>query len=284
MANQGKKTTTTRYRAELMLLAATFFWGWTFPVVREAVATLPVFVFLFWRFLLATVMMMLIVRRLPPLSSWRFGSGLGVLLFFIFAFQTWGLLYTSSANSAFITGLNVVWVFLLQPGSWRRFWREAGLAVGGLWLLTRPDAEINIGDWLTLVCSLFVALHILLLDRLSQNESSSEMAIIQFAFVTLASLVMAIFLGDSLTVDWGDGHIVFALLLTAGGATVFSFWAQTHFQRYTTPMRAGLIFICEPVFAAIFSAGFYGELIPLAALPGAAMMLVAMILAIMRQK
>lgn len=284
MNSHGKKTTTSRFRAEMMLVAATFFWGWTFPVVREAVADAPVFAFLALRFALAACLMTVFLIRRPKIilsgDSWRFGGALGALLFAIFAFQTWGLVFTSSANSAFITGLNVVWVFLLAPGG-RKFWPQTALAVVGLWLLTAPDAAtFNIGDFLTLICSLFVALHILLLARMPRERSSTDLALIQFAIVAAASAVCSIALEPSIAPQQWTFDLIFAILLTAGGATVFSFWAQTHFQRYTTPQRAGLIFVCEPLFAAFFAAGLYSEIIPLASWPGAALMLIATIWAI----
>ena len=147
---EDKESKTLRRRAEVMLILVTFFWGWTFPVVKGAVAAAPVFVFLFWRFFLASLMMLLMTRRRPKRRSWSFGGALGAVLFMQFALQTWGLVWTSSANSAFITSLCVVWVFAMQPKNWRRSWPQISVAVAGLWLLTRPEVAFNIGDLLTL--------------------------------------------------------------------------------------------------------------------------------------
>lgn len=285
MNNIGKNHTISRFYAEMMLIAATFFWGWTFPVVREAVAATPVFLFLALRFALASVCMLAFVRRAPSPQAWRFGGALGIVLFAAFAFQTWGLLYTSSANSAFITGLNVVWVFVLaapvRDGGGRRGWLPLLPALLGLWLLTRPDAAaFNIGDALTLACSVFVALHILMLARLPKDRDSGELALVQFAAVAVLSAAASAATETAAPI-W-DGDLIFALILTAGGATVFSFWVQTHFQRYTTARRAGLIFICEPLFAALFAAGFYGESLPPAAIPGILLMSGAMLWAVWR--
>ena len=285
MKDNDKKTTPSRFHAEAMLLAATFFWGWTFPVVRDAVAQMPVFAFLALRFALAAALMLLITRRLPSAADWRLGGVLGAMLFLVFALQTWGLTLTSAANSGFITGLNVVWVFLLSPGSWRRAWLQIILAVAGLWILTSPEATtFNVGDFLTLLCSVFIAAHIFILAKMDKNRSSGNLALIQFVLVAFISAAISFTTEPALLPPQWDGDIIFALLLTAGGATVFSFWAQTHFQRHTTPIRAGLIFVCEPLFAAIFAVGFYGEIIPPAALPGAILMLAAMILTIVREE
>jgi drug/metabolite transporter (DMT)-like permease len=277
-----KKHITPRV-AEIMLLAATFFWGWTFPVVKDAVVVMPVFAFLALRFTLAAAVMLLLARRLPLWRKWRLGGALGVVLFLSFAFQTWGLVYTSSANSAFITGLNVVWVVLLRRGGWR-VWPMVCLAIVGLGLMTTPDyRQINLGDWLTLACSLFIGLHILLLARLDKEQSSIDMAFMQFASVAAMSLLVSLLFEPTLLPSKWDSKIIFALLLTALGATVFSFWVQTHYQRFTSPVRASMIFLAEPFFAAVFAVGLLGEHISGQAGLGALFILVAMILVILRQ-
>lgn len=260
-----------------MLLAATFFWGWTFPVVKDAIATMPVFAFLAWRFAIAAIVMTAVLRRLPHRQNWQFGTQLGIVLFAVFAFQTWGLLYTSSANSAFITGLNVLWIFLLQRGAFKKSWAQIILVIGGLWLLTPPDETFNIGDLLTLICSGFIAWHIFMLAKKPAAQSSGDLVAVQFATIAIISAALSLateekFMPFPITPD-----IIFALLLTACGATVFSFWAQTHFQRHTTPLRTGLIFICEPVFAALFAWGIYAEKIPPLSWLGATLILIALI-------
>lgn len=294
-----------RATAEWMLAAATLFWGWTFPVVKDAVAHMPVFAFLAVRFALAAVLMLPLLLRAARRSagaagepaddrgegrgegggfsrrSLAAGGVLGLLLFSVFAFQTLGLERTSAAKCGFVTGLNVAWVALLSGALLRRgaarAWGATALAVGGLWLLTAPEASsFNFGDFLTLVCSLFIALHIMTLDRLGGKHSSAELAFTQFVVVALASLAASLAAEPRFfPAEWG-GDLIFAFALTALGATVFSFWAQTHFQHRTTPLRAGLIFILEPAFATAFAVLFYGERLPPTAWLGAALMLGAM--------
>ena len=250
------KNTPPRRTAEIMLVLATLFWGWTFPVVKEAIAVMPVFAFLAVRFTLATLLM-LPLTGIPKRRSLKTGILLGVLLFAAFAFQTLGLEHTSASKCAFITGLNVIWVAIATAHG-ARSWAAVSLGVSGLWLLTEPAGGLSVGDFLTLLCSFFIAAHILVLDRLTPNCSSGDLAIIQFAITALLCTLVSASFEDDVFPVW-DGELIFALLLTAIGATVFSFWAQTHYQRHTTAVRAGVIFILEPVFAACFAVLFYGE-------------------------
>ena len=265
-------------RAEVMLLIATFFWGWTFPVVKDAIAVMPVFAFLFFRFTLAAVLMVVLGFK-PTRAALRTGCILGFLLFLSFAFQTAGLFYTSAANCAFITGLNVVWIALLtsrQP----RVWLAVAIAVAGLWLMAAPDKQFNIGDGLTVVASVFIAWHIILLNKLDGSASSGQLALVQFAMVGLLSLAVSLAVEENQLAAGWNGSLIFALVITVLGATIFSFWVQTHYQRFTTPVRASLIFIMEPVFAAIFSVLFYGEVLQAAVVVGAGLLLCAMLLTV----
>ena len=275
-------STPSRRHAELMLILATLFWGWTFPVVKEAIAIIPIFAFLAIRFFLATLLM-LPLTGLPKRRSAKTGLLLGGLLFAVFAFQTLGLAYTSASKCAFITGLNVIWVAAVTARN-TRAWLAVGFALGGLWLLTEPQGGLTVGDLLTLVCSLFIAAHILVLDRLTSDSDSGQLAVIQFAVVAVLCAVVSFFFEENRLPDVWSGEIIFALLLTAIGATVFSFWAQTHFQRYTTPVRVGVIFILEPVFAALFAVLFYGERLSSTAWAGAGLVLMAMVITTMKRR
>ncbi|MCH9758703.1 MAG: DMT family transporter [Proteobacteria bacterium] len=256
---------------------ATFFWGWTFPVVKEAIVIMPVFAFLTVRFALAALLMT-VANGKPARGLYKKGTLLGVLLFLSFAFQTLGLEQTSAANCAFITGLNVLWVAICSSPT-RRTWLAVALGVCGLWLLAAPSKEagVNIGDVLTLLCSFFIAAHILVLNKLDKNSCSMGLAQIQFIVVALLSFATSLFAEDRFLPQQWTGELVFALLITVLGATIFSFWAQTHYQRYTTAVRAALIFIMEPVFAALFAVLFYQEELPATAAVGALLVFLAMV-------
>ena len=102
-----------RFKAAVLLLTTTFFWGVTFTIVKQAVESVDVFVFLSQRFILAFVLILpicLFKGKNLDARTLRQGCLMGAFLFGAYAFQTVALLYTSASNTGFLTGLNVVMV------------------------------------------------------------------------------------------------------------------------------------------------------------------------------
>lgn len=152
-------------RADLALLFITLIWGATFPVVKGALADVSPFLFLAVRFLLAGALFALLFRKkIFPLDlpTLRAGAALGLFLFLGFAFQTYGLVYTSASRSAFMTSLLVLWVpfislFVEKERPAAALWAAIGVAMAGMWFLNRPEAgALNRGDWLSVACAFFL--------------------------------------------------------------------------------------------------------------------------------
>ena len=77
---------------------------------------------------------------------------------------------------------------------------------------------------------------------------------------------------ESPFVRWSSG-VILALAVTSLLATALAFYVQTWGQKYTTPLRAALIFSLEPVFAWLTSYVIEGEVLTRQALTGAACIL-----------
>lgn len=279
----------SQYIAELVLVTVTVFWGGTFPLVKDAIQEIPVMAFLWIRFALAAVLLLLwagwpAVRRLGR-DGWMRGVGLGTLLFFSYAFQTFGLALTSAANAAFVTGLNVVWVPLLAGpvlGKPAASGSRIGVvcALSGLFMLTYQEPwQLNPGDALVLVCSLFVAFHILGLDAWTHGYDGRALAFVQIATMALLSLAGSlIFEPISWPRVWTP-TIYWAVIVCSVFATVYAFWAMTVFQKRTTPTRAALIYTLEPVFGALMAVFYAGERLSAVAWAGGALIIAGMMIA-----
>ncbi len=278
-----------QFHAEFMLATVTLFWGATFPIVKDAITEMPVMAFLWVRFAIAAILLAFIAgrRRIASLDrrGWRLGILLGTLLFTSYLFQTFGLERTSSANAGFLTGLGVVWVPLMAGPILKKpaaFGSKIGVGIAllGLLLLTwHTPWTINFGDILVVICSVFVALHILGLDAFTKGYDARALTFVQIAtMAVLGCIGSLIFEPTSWPQEW-TSSLISAFAITAIFATAYAFWAMTTFQNRTTPTRAALIYTLEPVFAAIFSVWLAGDRLTALGWFGGAMIVVGMIVA-----
>lgn len=275
--------------AELILASVTLFWGATFPIVKDAIVEMPVMAFLWIRFAIAAALLALLAGRSGFATldrrGWLIGIGLGALLAIAFILQTFGLERTSSANAGFLTGLGVIWVPLLAGPLLKKPAAFAskigvGIALVGLFLLTwHTPWNLNLGDLLVVLCSIFIALHILGLDTFTKGYDGKALTFVQIGTAAVIYLFGSLFFEPTSWPQVWTGSLVFAFVITAVFATVYAFWAMTTFQSRTTPTRAALIYTLEPVFAAIFSIWLAGDRLTAIGWVGGALIVFGMIFA-----
>ncbi|MFA6029375.1 MAG: DMT family transporter [Elusimicrobiota bacterium] len=256
------------------LFYAAFVWGSTFVMVKDALSGVDPFALCGWRFLLAAACLLPFLlrggrwRRHP-----REGAVLAFLLSILYGAQTQGLLYTSAANSGFITGTFILFVpgfmFLRDrrvPGAGA--WAAVLLALVGLRLVTGGPSGINPGDALTLLAALAYAAHLFAMDRWVRGEvDMTALAFQQFWMAGAACMLFAAFAGRPFgAAPRSAGAIVFLTLVP----TLSAYAAQMLAQREIAPLTVSLVFALEPVFAALFAWTLGGEPFrPLSALGGA---------------
>lgn len=250
-----------------LLLLVTFFWGVTFPVVKDALKFMGPGPFLALRFLAATIMMAFLLRKgrglLSPVNI-KHGFIAGFLLFLGYYFQTVGLQYTSAAASGIITGAYVVflpiisYLYLKTKVSGMDI-IASGLAFGGLALMSLGALDnlgTEFGDILTLACAIGYALQIAYVSKYSRNIDSSTFTFYQIAAVTVFSAVtIPLTPGGIGTIN---NYVIFALIFTAIFGSVFGYYISTVALIYVEPTAAGIIFVGEPIFAA-FAAVVFGK-------------------------
>lgn len=284
--------------ADLSLLIVAMMWGCTFLIVQHAVRVLPPLAFNGIRFIGAAILLALIITILYR-SQWRtinrrmllHSCLLGLFLFMGYAFQTVGLLYTTTSNTGFITGLSVVLVpflalILLKHPISRFTWLSALLAACGLYLLTFAGAALvfNKGDFLVFLCAIAFALHIAYTGIFAPKYPALPLAALQMAVVGVLSCIGSLLFEDigpiAQTMDrLAQPEVLWALLVSIGPTSAFAFWIQTVCQKYTSPSRVAVIFAMEPVFAALTGLWFGGERLGIAAGLGCICIFTGMILA-----
>jgi len=271
------------------LVIVTAVWGYTFVTVKEAISYMPVMDFLAVRFSLAAVVMLILrptcLRHITRRGLWR-GMVLGVMLGLSFITQTYGLVTASATVSGFITGMNVVitpilaWIFLRQHVSLYN-WLAVALTTIGLALLSLYGWSFGTGEMLTLLCAMFIAIHIVALGAWSSKHEIYSLALVQVATVAVICSLAAIPGGITIPPNVSVWETIG---ITAVLATALAFFVQTWAQSLISPTKIAIIMTMEPVFAGIFGVIIGGDKLTLRIISGAACVLVAMFITNLKSK
>ncbi len=94
-------------------------WGTSFPIIKIGLKTIDPFTFVFWRFLVSTVtlvVVMLLLRKLEfKITDKKMLVFLGVANAAGYLLQYVGMPYTTAAKAALFINLSAMWVALLSP-------------------------------------------------------------------------------------------------------------------------------------------------------------------------
>jgi drug/metabolite transporter (DMT)-like permease len=269
-----------RFVLTLLLLAVTAVWGWTFAVVKDAIAVYGVVPFLAVRFVIGTAALSIVAARRVTRRSCVAGGLIGAILAAAYLLQTFGLRYTTATNCGLITGLFAVFALLANRALFgvrvhSLFWLAVGLGVVGLLLLTGADpSRPAMGDLLTLGCAACFGVQIALLDRYAKGHDPFALTLVQLAS---ASIIFLFAWPITDTVSWPAAGVWFALIVTGVLATAAGFCIQVLVQQRLPAARVAIILATEPVFAALF--GFLaGDRLTLLQISGAALMVGAVVL------
>lgn len=261
------------WKAELTLIIITFVWGATFSFTKIGLMYASPLQFTFFRFSLALLISLLIWGRTfldIPRKQFINGAILGLFYAGGFILQTLGLNFTTVTKSAFITGLSVaftpfVYKFVENKKITSVQWLAVAVVVFGLWLLTNPKFDsINLGDVLTFISTFFWAFYIVYLNIFTINvknfKNTMQIVISQFLIVFLSSLIgfVAFEYHNRINLNL---ELIGALLYNGLIATILLTTIHTSVQKFTTPIKAALIFSLEPVFASIFAFLIFKEVL-----------------------
>ncbi len=271
------------------MIAATIAYGATFKLVQNALDDVTPVGFILLRFSVgALVLAPFALRRgwrRPGVTTWTvrdFRKGVivfGAVGFVGYWFQNAGLQRTTTSNSAFITGLFVVFTPIIETTMTRR--RPAPnvvvavvVSVFGLFMLEGATLELHTGDALTLGCAFMFAVWILVGAELARRFDPIAVTAGQLAVLALCAAPVV--------VVGGIGHItaavVVAVLVTGVLCSAVAFSLQLWGQRYLEPTRAAVILEFEPVVAGIV--GFWvGERLGVTGYVGALLILAAIAIA-----
>jgi len=267
------------------MLLATVIWGAGFVVVKGALIDLPVFHLLFFRFTLGGLLLLPLALRSGARRPTAAALWVGLAMFAECVLQTYGLVWTTPARSAFLSGLSVLmvpaigWVTGVErprPGPLA----GALCAAAGLYALYRPDGQgqpFGLGDWLTLGGALAFAIQVLLIERAVKTTGVTALTVTQF-FVVALLCAPSLALHPPTPVEWAPRSLL-AILLIGVLATALAFLCQAYAQSHLSAVETAVLLTLEPVFAAATSVLVGVEALGAPMLEGGALVVLAMVLA-----
>ena len=235
-------------RGSLMLLLCAMVWGAAFVAQSEGMNYVGPFTMQAARYFLAGLVLVPVIFlrdkkgisvRPSGMTAKRqllCGVVCGLLLCMASIIQQYGIIHTTVGKSGFITTMYIILVPFLGLFVKLRVklmnWVCAILALMGLYLLCAGGeglSGVNYGDWLTLLCAVFFACHILFIDRACHDLDLLEhpsWAAVQSAWLP----------------------IVYAGVFSGG----VGYTLQILGQQLVPPTLASMILSLESVFAVLF--------------------------------
>ena len=270
--------------ADTSMLSIAIIWGFTFPMVKDAVTGFPVFSFLAIRFAIASLALLVLTWRLVrfvPVKWALFALAAGLVNFAGFALQTYGLQTVSPGRTAFITGLYGAMVplmlaFIGRGRITRPVWVAISLSVLGLACLFWQDLALSIstGDFLVILCAAAFAAQIVMVGFFPKQLDPRPLATLQAIACFVAAAGFAVLVDRPLPAV--PLNTLGAAAFTGILATALALLVQTWAQRHTPTSHAALIFCTEPVWGALAGLALFGEVFTPLAVLGCVLMLLGM--------
>lgn len=268
-----------RIQGLLALLITSTLWGSSFPAIKLIVMDVSEYTYTWVRNLIALMSLapyVLYSYYRGGISKYIIKGGLlaGVAYSLGLWLQGWGMKFTTASKSAFITGLYVVFVHIYTALIMKRYSTRLALALSlsiiGLYMLTIPETGFNIGDLLVLLGAMAWSIQIIIVDRFSY---SNPLIFTFFETIPALTFAISIFIRGIEVIP----HRTLILILYLGIiCSNVAYALQVYGQRFLNPAIAAIIFLFEPISAAIFAYIILKEALSALQIIGAIMIILAM--------
>lgn len=283
MTDKPSATAISPARVYSILILTTFFWGGSFLFNKLGLREVPPVHFVFIRFSLATLLMLVISsRRLGrmTLTTLRRGVIVGLALGLTNLTFVFGVRGTSISRAGILNNMFVLFIPLICAVVWRDKVGRINLtgiilAVAGIALLASGGVGFNSGDMMSTICAAFIAIHIITVSKVLGSEDVYLVSLVQFATVALMSgaAALATTVAPYAISSTGATSLIYCAIFP----TVLCFTLQNTYQRFTTPTRAGLIYTLDPVWCLLAGFVFLGERLQLMEWLGCGLILLAVL-------
>jgi drug/metabolite transporter (DMT)-like permease len=260
-------------------------WGTSYAIIKDVIGSLPPFTLMLFRFGFSTLILTVLYgHRLKTITvrHVRNSAWIGLFLILEYICQILGIRHTTASNQSFLVGACVIFVpFLAWFLSGQR---PDGFALGGallaalgIGLLTlHGSLSMNKGDLLSLLASVFVACHMVAIERLGRNGDPVASTLIQF-FVTSVAFLILTGCYESFTFALTPKHwkaLAYLVVVT----TVLAFTLQNIAQKHLSSTSTALVLALEPAFGGLFAVLYLKEMLTLRMAVGCLMILAGIVM------
>ncbi len=249
----------------ILLLITAIVWGSSFVAQEIGMKSIDAFTFTGIRTTLGAIALLpivLIINKGMDLrkSTLKMGLILGIVFSIAQNFQQFAFYYSTSGKIAFITAFYMFFVPLFSVFLGKKIrlltWLAILMGLFGLFLLCINPSDltkINLGDVLALICAVFYAVQIMLIDKFTEKDISGvQLSFMQFVVAALISIVAMFVFEHPVIADIKTAapSLLYSGIMSCGVAYTFQIIGQKH----ANPVVASLLMCMESVFAVIAAA------------------------------
>lgn len=267
-----------------LLIATTFIWGFAFLAVQDSFAYgWHPFTIIFTRALLGGLVCLPFCFHQKWWQNkrlWRDAMLCGVTYFLGFAFQSYGQLYSSIANAAFLTTLNVVfvplilWLFMRKKPVKKVYIAVLFSLTGTAILSFQGGIHINRSDIYLILCALAFALQIIFAKKAAHHHQPFATAAIQLFTMSFLGGIGMLLTKQTAFPTQGWGGMLYIGILATGLVGIFQMIAQRHVPESTT----SIIYSFESAVAAFAAVAFSYQIFSWRILLGGLCMILAVLI------
>tara|TARA_R110001583_G_scaffold166083_2_gene318821 strand:+ start:203 stop:1090 length:888 start_codon:yes stop_codon:yes gene_type:complete len=273
-------------KADALLVVVTLLAAISWMFSKEAVNEMPPLLFIGSRFLLAGVFLALFSQRsligLNP-KQWLASAQVGILFGLSMCLWIFGLFHAKNlGEGAFITSIASILVapisyFIFKAKVEKSNWLALPVAFIGLGLLGLENGfNPEKSQLFFLGAAILLSLTFILNGRAAVRMSAAALTAISLSFVGLMAIFISVYVEtwpEAATVSMTKWLVLSALIGTAA-----RFLLQTYAQGLTTPSRAAVIMILEPIWTALIAAAWFNERMSSLQLIGCSLIFAALII------
>lgn len=240
------------------LFACAFVWGFGYVAMDHLIATSNPMMAIAIRFLAASALVFVLgFKKIYGKFKENIVAILilGSILYVAFFFQTIGLALTTTSKNAFLTATNVIWTpilvsFLYKTKISKNIKIGSITMIVGIALISFDGiSKFNVGDILTLICAIFFAIHIILINKYAKDDNVEVLVFGQLFITGIIGLIITL-LTDNFYIHPGS-EFMMSFVFVIVFSTALCFFLQNYGLSNVDSSAGAIILSLESMFGVI---------------------------------